>query len=62
MHANYRPGMYLVLVHSGEQNIYDSHPPEFKVWGLETDINTKVKKKKNRNNQAYNYNYSINIY
>lgn len=29
MHANYRPGMYLALVHSGEQNIYDSHPSEF---------------------------------
>lgn len=49
MHANYRPGMYLALVHSGEQNIYDSHPSEF----MSGDRHKYKGKFEKRNNQAY---------
>lgn len=40
MHANYTMGMYLALVHGGDQNVYDSHLLQLKVWGLETDTKT----------------------
>lgn len=61
MHANYRPGMYLALVHSGEQNIYDSHPSEF-MSGDRHKYKGKFEKRKKETTKHMIRIYSINIY